>query len=151
MISPIRPAAPRLSAPVRPLQTQEPIPDPQPQPNPDPHKGFRESLVGSAWHTAAGAAVGGVVGAAIGRGRGAVWGASIGAAAAQGFMQFLTRVADGGVPKAAAIPGALAAAGGAAGALAAGAAGAAVGIVAGPLAVLGYFYGVRWLANRIGG
>lgn len=128
-----------------------PVPDPQPQPNPDPLKGFRESLVGGAWATTLGAAVGGVAGALIGRGRGAGWGAAIGATLGQGAMQLITRFADGGEPKAAVIPGVAAAVGGTIGALVLGGAGAAFGLVAAPAAVLAYFYGARWLANRVGG
>jgi hypothetical protein len=60
-------------------------------------------------------------------------------------MQFLTRVADGGSPKAAAIPGVAAAIGGVAGGLALGAGGVALGLVAAPALLLGAAYGWRKL------
>jgi hypothetical protein len=54
-----------------------------------------EVVSGTAGTTAVGAAVGAVIGLAVAGARGAAWGAGIGSTLAQGFMQFLVRVADG--------------------------------------------------------
>jgi hypothetical protein len=165
-VPPFRPTAP---APARPAAGTEaalsiattdvwnPTTDPtlpnEPAPPADgptlPRDGFKESLVGSALHTTGAAAIAGGIGFLVGGPFGAAVGAGIGAAAAQGFMQLLTRFADGGKPVAAALPGLAAGAGALAGGLIWGAGAAAWGLILAPLALTGGYLLVRRQLEKI--
>lgn len=134
--------------------TNDPTGPAEPEPPTDggptlPRDGFKESLVGSALHTTGAAAIAAGIGFVVGGPLGAAVGAGIGATLAQGFMQLLTRFADGGKPVAAALPGLAAGAGALAGGLIWGAGAAALGVVLAPLALTGAYLLVRGQLEKI--
>lgn len=158
--APARPAAAASTEPALSIATTDvwnPTTDPtvpnEPEPPADgptrPRDGFKESLVGSALHTSGAAAIAGGIGFLVGGPFGAAVGAGIGAAAGQGFMQLLTRFADGGKPLAAALPGLAAGAGALAGGLIWGAGAAALGVILAPLALTGGYLLVRRQLEKI--
>lgn len=119
-----------------------PLPEPPADsPAPDPWKEVPETVASSALHGLGGAGVGAIIGALVGGPVGAAVGAGIGTALAQGFMQALLGMADGGnTPRhrlAAALPGVLALAGGVIGGMTVGAVGVTVGLLGAPLLALG--------------
>lgn len=158
-LSPVQPAAPpaqvstvraiartTFEAPVMPrdrwVSQAPPLPEPPPDsPDPDPWKEVPETVASSAIHGLAAGGIGAIIGALLGGPVGAAIGAGIGTGLAQGFMQALLGMADGGnTPRhrlAAALPGALALAGGVIGGVSVGAVGVTVGLLGAPLLALG--------------
>ncbi len=120
------------------------IPEPPAeQPVRDPWREVPATVASSALHTVGAGAVGAIIGGLVGGPLGAAVGAGIGSALGQGFMQLLLGMADGGNTvqhrMGAALPGALALAGGVIGGMTVGAIGVTVGVLAAPLVALAGF------------
>ena len=119
------------------------IPDPPANPPAqDPWREVPETVASSTLHTVGAGAVGALIGAVVGGPVGAAIGAGVGTALGQGFMQLVLGMADGSNSRhrlGAAVPGALAVAGGVIGGMTVGAMGVTVGVLAAPLlALAGY-------------
>lgn len=128
------------------------IPDPPAdQPKPDPWREVPETVASSALHSVGAGAVGALIGAVVGGPFGAAIGAGVGTALGQGYMQLVLGMADGSNSRhrlGAALPGALAVAGGVIGGMTVGALGVTVGVLAAPLVALAG-YGLFKAADRL--
>lgn len=120
------------------------IPDPPEDTTPpDPWREVPETAFASALYGIGAGGIGAIIGGLVAGPVGAAVGAGIGTTAAQGFMQSLLGMADGGKRRnlrlAAALPAALSAVGGAIGGALLGAVGVTAGVLAAPLlAVAGF-------------
>ncbi|MNR90177.1 hypothetical protein D3C86_368820 [compost metagenome] len=119
------------------------IPDPPANPpKQDPWREVPETVASSTLHSVGAGVVGALLGTLVGGPVGAAIGAGVGTALGQGFMQLLLGMADGSNSRhrlGAAVPGALAVAGGVIGGMTVGAMGVTVGVLAAPLlALAGY-------------
>jgi hypothetical protein len=129
------------------------IPDPPAdQPKPDPWREVPATVAASALYSVGAGAVGALIGAVVGGPFGAAIGSGVGMALGQGYMQFMLGMTDGGsAPQhrlGAAVPGALAVAGGVIGGMTVGALGVTVGVLAAPLLALAGF-GLFKAADRL--
>lgn len=128
------------------------IPDPPEQgPAPDPWRDVPETVASSTLHSVGAGAIGALIGGLVGGPVGAAVGAGVGTALGQGFMQLVLGMADGSNGRhrlAAAVPGALAVAGGVIGGMTVGALGVTVGVLAAPLVALAG-YGLFKVADRL--
>lgn len=128
------------------------IPDPPAdQPETDPWREVPETVASSTLHSVGAGAVGALIGAVVGGPFGAALGAGVGTALGQGYMQLVLGMADGSNSRhrlGAALPGALAVAGGVIGGMTVGALGVTVGVLAAPLLALAG-YGLFKASDRL--